>query len=400
MDFKYKIADVAKDFGISAKRAIDTVAAVTGETRKPGGTFEESEVNGLLEALTRETAVDSLEEYLASGKKQPEPKPAPKKAEAKPQPAKKQEKPAAEAKPQPEARKPQPRKPERDEYCRRGEYEVQRLHRKRSDAVYGEGYHLFEGVLALARQSFAALIVHLFRLIPHHGHDPAQEQVDLSELLKPLDGALRHKAVVGVVEHHIHAQRLHYLVKALGGGTLEKAVLVPARTHSVDHVVALIVIVKHLVHGAYVVLQVGVHRNYHVGALCGGVHARKQRALMPAVARKFYALEQPVCGVQPRDYAPRPVSAAVVHEQHSAVFGYRARAYQGGHLFFQPLRRRGQHLLFVVAGHYNVKSVRHNSAFFLILPYIFYSFCAPLSTPDIAKLPPRRKLSLKNTLQN
>ncbi len=113
MDFKYKIADVAKDFGISAKRAIDTVAAVTGETRKPGGTFEESEVNGLLEALTRETAVDSLEEYLASGKKQPEPKPAPKKAEAKPQPAKKQEKPAAEAKPQPEARKPQPRKPER-----------------------------------------------------------------------------------------------------------------------------------------------------------------------------------------------------------------------------------------------------------------------------------------------
>ena len=114
MDFKYKIADVAKDFGISAKRAIDTVAAVTGETRKPGGTFEESEVNGLLEALTRETAVDSLEEYLASGKKQPEPKPAPKKAEAKPQPAKKQEKPAAEApKPQPETRKPQPRKPER-----------------------------------------------------------------------------------------------------------------------------------------------------------------------------------------------------------------------------------------------------------------------------------------------
>ncbi len=114
MDFKYKIADVAKDFGISAKRAIDTVAAVTGETRKPGGTFEESEVNGLLEALTRETAVDSLEEYLASGKKQPEPKPAPKKAEAKPQPAKKQEKPAAEApKAQPETRKPQPRKPER-----------------------------------------------------------------------------------------------------------------------------------------------------------------------------------------------------------------------------------------------------------------------------------------------
>ena len=34
MDFKYKIADVAKDFGITAKRAIDTVAALTGETRR------------------------------------------------------------------------------------------------------------------------------------------------------------------------------------------------------------------------------------------------------------------------------------------------------------------------------------------------------------------------------
>ena len=91
MDFKYKIADVAKDFGISPKKAIDTVAALTGQSRKPGGTFEETEVNGLLESLTRETAVASLDEYLASGK-QPEPKkaepaPAPKAAPAKEQPA-------------------------------------------------------------------------------------------------------------------------------------------------------------------------------------------------------------------------------------------------------------------------------------------------------------------------
>lgn len=96
MDFKYKIADVAKDFGITPKKAIDTVAALTGQNRKPGGTFEESEVNGLLESLTRETAVTSLEEYLASGKK-PEPKkaepaqaPAPKAEPAKAQPAAKE----------------------------------------------------------------------------------------------------------------------------------------------------------------------------------------------------------------------------------------------------------------------------------------------------------------------
>ena len=87
MDFKYKIADVAKDFGITPKKAIDTVAALTGQNRKPSGTFEESEVNGLLESLTRETAVASLDEYLASGKQPAEPK----KAEpAKAQPAAKE----------------------------------------------------------------------------------------------------------------------------------------------------------------------------------------------------------------------------------------------------------------------------------------------------------------------
>ena len=87
MDFKYKIADVAKDFGITPKKAIDTVAALTGQNRKAGGTFEESEVNGLLESLTRETAVASLDEYLASAKA-----PAPKS-----EPAKKAEPAAKEA---------------------------------------------------------------------------------------------------------------------------------------------------------------------------------------------------------------------------------------------------------------------------------------------------------------
>ena len=117
MDFKYKIADVAKDFGITTKRAIDTVAALTGEARKPGGTFEEAEVNGLREALPRETAVDSLEEYLASGKKpaqKPEaPKPEAKKAAEK-KPAPKAEPPKEEARAPEKKPAPKPeRRPER-----------------------------------------------------------------------------------------------------------------------------------------------------------------------------------------------------------------------------------------------------------------------------------------------
>ena len=103
VDFKYKVTDIAKDFGISTKKVIETFAELTGETRKTGATFEENEVNALLEALTRETAVKDLGEYLASGKEPQPVKQETKKPEAKPQ-AKKEE-------PKPEAAKPQPKQP-------------------------------------------------------------------------------------------------------------------------------------------------------------------------------------------------------------------------------------------------------------------------------------------------
>ena len=104
VDFKYKVTDIAKDFGISTKKVIETFAELTGETRKTGATFEENEVNALLEALTRKTAVKDLGEYLASGKEPQPVKQETKKPEAKPQ-AKKEE-------PKPEAAKPQPKQPE------------------------------------------------------------------------------------------------------------------------------------------------------------------------------------------------------------------------------------------------------------------------------------------------
>ena len=84
MDFKYKIADVAKEFGVPTKKVIETVAPITGESYKTGSTFGEKELNLLLEPLTRETAEGSLDAYLASGAKE-EPAPAPK-AEKKPEP--------------------------------------------------------------------------------------------------------------------------------------------------------------------------------------------------------------------------------------------------------------------------------------------------------------------------
>ena len=104
VDFKYKVTDIAKDFGISTKKVIETFAELTGETRKTGATFEENEVNALLEALTRETAVKDLGEYLASGKEPQPVKQETKKPEAKPQTKK--------AEPKPEAAKPHPKQPE------------------------------------------------------------------------------------------------------------------------------------------------------------------------------------------------------------------------------------------------------------------------------------------------
>ena len=110
VDFKYKVTDIAKDFGISTKKVIETFAELTGETRKTGATFEENEVNALLEALTRETAVKDLGEYLASGKEPQPVKQETKKPEAKPQAKKEEPKPAAKPQPkQPEAPKAEPK---------------------------------------------------------------------------------------------------------------------------------------------------------------------------------------------------------------------------------------------------------------------------------------------------
>ena len=112
MDFKYKIADVAKEFGVPTKKVIETVGPITGESYKTGSTFGEKELNLLLETLTRENAEGSLDAYLASGAKA-EPAPAPKAEEKKTEPKKAEPKaePKAEEK-KPEAPKAEEKKPE------------------------------------------------------------------------------------------------------------------------------------------------------------------------------------------------------------------------------------------------------------------------------------------------
>ena len=106
MDFKYKIADVAKEFGVPTKKVIETVAPITGESYKTGSTFGEKELNLLLETLTRENAEGSLDAYLASGTKE-EPAPAPKAPVENKKPAAEAKKPEQKAEPKAEEKKPE-----------------------------------------------------------------------------------------------------------------------------------------------------------------------------------------------------------------------------------------------------------------------------------------------------
>ena len=136
MNFKYKIADVAKEFGVPAKKVIETVTGVTGEAYKTGGTFEEKELNVLLETLTRENAEASLDAYLASGKEEakPAPKPEQKKPEQKKPEPKKADKPAAKAEQTKPVAKPaakQEPKPEQKKDSRKPEKQAEKRNEKR-----------------------------------------------------------------------------------------------------------------------------------------------------------------------------------------------------------------------------------------------------------------------------
>lgn len=132
MDFKYKIADVAKEFGVPAKKVIETVTGVTGEAYKTGGTFEEKELNVLLETLTRENAEASLDAYLASGKEEakPAPKPEQKKPEQKKPEPKKADKPAAKAEQPKAAAKPEAKQEPKKE-IRKPEKQAEKRNEKR-----------------------------------------------------------------------------------------------------------------------------------------------------------------------------------------------------------------------------------------------------------------------------
>ncbi len=67
MTNKYKISDLAKDFGISTKELIALITDATGEEKKSGAALNEYEIGLVFGIITKKNAVKSFDEYFATG---------------------------------------------------------------------------------------------------------------------------------------------------------------------------------------------------------------------------------------------------------------------------------------------------------------------------------------------
>ena len=67
MTNKYKLSDLAKDFGMKSKELIDIVTALTGNEKKSGATLDETIIALIFNKLTLDNQVKSFDEYFATG---------------------------------------------------------------------------------------------------------------------------------------------------------------------------------------------------------------------------------------------------------------------------------------------------------------------------------------------
>lgn len=67
MTNKYKISELAKDFGLTSKDIIKIVAEKTGAEKKSGAALDEKEISLVFDALTKQNEVKSFADYFATG---------------------------------------------------------------------------------------------------------------------------------------------------------------------------------------------------------------------------------------------------------------------------------------------------------------------------------------------
>lgn len=67
MTNKYKISEIAKDFGVSSKDIIALTAEFTSDEKKAGASLNEGEIGLFFDIITKKHSVKSFEEYFATG---------------------------------------------------------------------------------------------------------------------------------------------------------------------------------------------------------------------------------------------------------------------------------------------------------------------------------------------
>ncbi len=67
MTNKYKVSDIAKDFGVSSKEITAMVMEAIGEERKSGASLNENEIGIFFDFITKKNAVKSFDDYFATG---------------------------------------------------------------------------------------------------------------------------------------------------------------------------------------------------------------------------------------------------------------------------------------------------------------------------------------------
>ncbi|MFI3169087.1 MAG: translation initiation factor IF-2 [Faecalibacterium sp.] len=83
MIIKYKVSDFAKDTKLPAKQVLELLGTLGGDAKKASSNLEESELNFLLEKVSKAHGEEDLTAYLASAKEAPKAEPEKKAASAK-----------------------------------------------------------------------------------------------------------------------------------------------------------------------------------------------------------------------------------------------------------------------------------------------------------------------------
>ena len=69
MTNKYKVSEMAKDFGIASKDLIALILETTGTEKKSSTSLNETEIGIVFDAITKKHSVKSFKEYFATGDK-------------------------------------------------------------------------------------------------------------------------------------------------------------------------------------------------------------------------------------------------------------------------------------------------------------------------------------------